>query len=79
MDEGTIRGLVLLVLVIAFAGLYWWTWSGRRDRFHDAANAPFADEQDEAERARRRARQDTAGSGSDPASEHASHRENSRS
>ena len=78
MDEGTVRGLILLALVIAFAGLYWWTWSGRRDRFDEAANAPFADEDEEAERARRRARRDTAGSQDDAASEQASHRENPR-
>jgi cytochrome c oxidase cbb3-type subunit 4 len=77
MDVNTLRGLVLLLLVIAFAGLYWWTWSGRRDRFDDAANAPFADEDDEAERARRRAAGDDAGSErSGSAPQQASHREN---
>lgn len=46
MDTDTLRGLALVALVITFAGLYYWVWAGRPDRFADAAHAPFADEPD---------------------------------
>lgn len=49
MDIGTFRGLITLVLLIAFLGLVWWAYSKRRKPdFDEAANLPFADEdQDE--------------------------------
>lgn len=46
IDSDTLRGLVLIALVVTFAGLYYWVWAGRKDRFSDVANAPFADEPD---------------------------------
>ena len=45
MDINTLRGLITLVLLVAFVGLCFWAYSGRRKQaFEEAANLPFADE-----------------------------------
>jgi cytochrome c oxidase cbb3-type subunit 4 len=45
MDINTLRGLSTLLLLIAFLGLVFWAYSGKRRReFDEAANLPFADE-----------------------------------
>lgn len=45
MDIGTLRGLGTLVVLLSFAGLLVWVFSGRRQSaFDEAARLPFADE-----------------------------------
>ncbi len=42
MDIGTIRGLVTLLLMLAFIGLVFWAYSKRRKAdFDEMANLPF--------------------------------------
>ncbi|WP_447555358.1 cbb3-type cytochrome oxidase subunit 3 [Vreelandella sp. EE22] len=46
MDTGTFRGLITLVLIMAFIGIVAWAYSRRRQEdFNEAANLPFADEE----------------------------------
>ncbi|SHM33358.1 cbb3-type cytochrome oxidase subunit 3 [Vreelandella subglaciescola] len=48
MTSGDFQGVVTLVLLIAFIGIIWWAYSKRRKPgFDEAANLPFADEDDE--------------------------------
>lgn len=45
MDINTLRGLSTLLLLVAFVGLVFWVYSGRRKQGYDeAAQLPFADE-----------------------------------
>ena len=45
MDINTLRGLSTLFLLLAFLGLVFWAYSGKRKQeFDEAANLPFADE-----------------------------------
>jgi len=45
MDTGTFRGIITLVLIVAFLGITWWAYSRRRKPdFDEAANLPFADD-----------------------------------
>ena len=45
MDINTLRGLSTLLLLIAFLGLVFWAYSGKRKKeFDEAANLPFADD-----------------------------------
>ncbi len=45
MDTGTFRGLITLILIIGFVGIVWWAYSKRRKPdFEEAANLPFADD-----------------------------------
>ena len=47
MDINTLRGIGTLLALIAFLGVCWWAYSDKRKRgFDDAANLPFADEED---------------------------------
>ena len=49
MDINTLRGLSTLFLLVAFLGLVFWAYSGKRKKeFDEAANLPFADEPDTA-------------------------------
>lgn len=42
----TFRGLFTVVLLVAFVGIVLWAYGKRRkQRFDDAANLPFADEE----------------------------------
>lgn len=48
MDTGTFRGLITLILIIAFLGIFAWSYSKRRKKdFDEAAHLPFADDNDE--------------------------------
>ncbi|WP_249978359.1 cbb3-type cytochrome oxidase subunit 3 [Vreelandella olivaria] len=48
MDTGTFRGLITLFLIVAFIGIFLWAYSKRRKPdFDEAANLPFADNDDE--------------------------------
>ena len=45
MDIGMLRGLGTVVVFVAFIGLLFWAYSGKRKSgFDEAANLPFADE-----------------------------------
>lgn len=44
MDINDFRGLMSAVILFAFLGLIAFTLMGGRDRFRDAADAPFADD-----------------------------------
>jgi|GEM_PF-184583 cytochrome c oxidase cbb3-type subunit 4 len=47
MDTGTFRGIITGLLIIAFLGLTLWAYSKRRKPdFDEAANLPFADEEE---------------------------------
>ncbi|NLY12601.1 MAG: cbb3-type cytochrome c oxidase subunit 3 [Gammaproteobacteria bacterium] len=46
MDIGTLRGLGTLLIFVAFIGLVFWAYNGKRkSSFDEAANLPFADEE----------------------------------
>lgn len=48
MDTGTFRGLITLILIVAFIGIFIWAYSKRRKPdFDEAANLPFVDEDDD--------------------------------
>ncbi|WNK19637.1 cbb3-type cytochrome c oxidase subunit 3 [Halomonas piscis] len=48
MDSGDFQGIVTLILLIAFVGIIWWAYSKRRKPdFDEAANLPFADEEED--------------------------------
>jgi cytochrome c oxidase cbb3-type subunit 4 len=54
MDVGTVRGLLTLVLLLAFLALVAWAWSGRRRAdFDEAARLPLDDEPPKKHRADR--------------------------
>jgi cytochrome c oxidase cbb3-type subunit 4 len=45
MDAGTVRGLVTLVLMLAFIGLVAWAWSRRRKaHFDEMARMPLEED-----------------------------------
>ncbi|WP_355659740.1 cbb3-type cytochrome oxidase subunit 3 [Halomonas salifodinae] len=45
MDMGTFRGITTLLILIAFIGIVAWAYSKRRKKdFDEAANLPFADD-----------------------------------
>jgi cytochrome c oxidase cbb3-type subunit 4 len=45
MDINTLRGLSTLFIMLAFIGLVFWAYSGKRKKsFDEAANLPFADD-----------------------------------
>jgi cytochrome c oxidase cbb3-type subunit 4 len=45
MDINFFRGLSTVFVMVAFIGICWWAFSPKRkQRFTDAANLPFADE-----------------------------------
>ena len=46
MDINDLKGLSILFLMIAFIGLCFWAYSGKRKKtFDEAALLPFADEE----------------------------------
>ncbi len=48
MDTGTFRGLITLILIVAFIGIFFWAYSKRRKPdFDEAANLPFADDDEQ--------------------------------
>lgn len=45
MDMNLFRGIITVILLVAFIGLWIWAWSSkRRKQFDEAANLPFRDE-----------------------------------
>jgi cytochrome c oxidase cbb3-type subunit IV len=48
MNFGFLHGLLTLLLMVLFLGIVWWAFSSRqKKRFEEAANLPFADEDDQ--------------------------------
>ncbi len=44
MDQGTLQSIATVLVAVAFAGVCWWAFHPRRrERFEDAANLPFAE------------------------------------
>ena len=47
MSFGVLHGLLTLLVMILFLGIVWWAFSSRqKKRFDEAANLPFADDED---------------------------------
>ncbi|TVP02416.1 cbb3-type cytochrome oxidase subunit 3 [Shewanella algae] len=45
MDYGTMQGIITLVLILVFVGIFAWAYSSRRQKqFDEAANLVFSDE-----------------------------------
>ena len=45
MNLGVLHGILTALLMVLFAGIVWWAYSRRqKQRFEEAANLPFADE-----------------------------------
>lgn len=54
MDSGTYHGLFTLVLMLILVAIFFWSWSKHnKQRFDDAANLPFADDELAAESAKK--------------------------
>jgi len=59
MDINTLRGLSTVFVLIAFIGVCWWAFSPKRKKkFDDAANLPFADDEQSQFSARKSNEQD---------------------
>jgi len=50
MDIHQLRGVMTAIMLLTFLGIIVWTFVGRRDRFSEAAELPFADEDPPASR-----------------------------
>jgi len=47
MDINDFRALSTVFFAVAFLSICWWAFSpSRRDKFNDAADLPFADDED---------------------------------
>ncbi|WP_370979094.1 cbb3-type cytochrome oxidase subunit 3 [Agaribacterium sp. ZY112] len=58
MDINTVRGLSTVFVLIAFIGVCWWAFSPKRKKkFDEAANLPFADEEQSQQSARKESEQ----------------------
>ena len=48
MDINVLRGIILLVLMFSFGGLWVWAWSGKRkSAFHEASMLPLEEDDGE--------------------------------
>ncbi|MDB2386759.1 cbb3-type cytochrome c oxidase subunit 3 [Shewanella sp.] len=46
MDYGTLRGIITIVVMMTFVGIFAWAYSSsRKKQFNDAANLVFSDEE----------------------------------
>ncbi|MFK8084000.1 MAG: cbb3-type cytochrome oxidase subunit 3 [Granulosicoccus sp.] len=46
MDANDLRVIITVVLFVAFLGIVFWAYSSRqKERFDEAANLPFADDE----------------------------------
>ncbi|ABL99998.1 CcoQ/FixQ family Cbb3-type cytochrome c oxidase assembly chaperone [Shewanella amazonensis] len=49
MDYGTLHGIVTIVVMLTFVGIFAWAYSSRRKKsFDEAANLVFSDEETKA-------------------------------
>lgn len=60
MDINDLRALSVVLMFVTFLGIILYALAGRRDRFRDAANLPFADEQPESEHRQQHASADSS-------------------
>jgi len=45
LDLDLVRGILMVVLIIAFLGMWVWAWSGKRKQvFHDASMLPLEED-----------------------------------
>jgi cytochrome c oxidase cbb3-type subunit 4 len=45
LNMDLVRGVLMIVLIIAFLGMWAWAWSGKRKRvFHDASMLPLEED-----------------------------------
>lgn len=45
MDQGILQGIGTILTMIAFLGVCWWAYSGRKKKdFDEAAQLPFVDD-----------------------------------
>lgn len=45
MDYGTFKGILTIIVMVVFFGIVWWAYSKRTtDRFDEAANVIFDDD-----------------------------------
>ncbi|WP_347331273.1 cbb3-type cytochrome oxidase subunit 3 [Marinimicrobium locisalis] len=74
MDQGTLGAISTVLVAIAFVAVCWWAFSPRRKkRFDDAANLPFADEDQNGKKPESSGFEEEA-EGSEEQTEHADHR-----
>lgn len=46
MDYGTLQGIITIVVMLTFVGIFAWAYSSRRQKqFDEAANLVFSDEE----------------------------------
>ncbi|QYJ80459.1 cbb3-type cytochrome oxidase subunit 3 [Shewanella acanthi] len=46
MDYGTLQGILTLIVMLTFVGIFAWAYSSRRQKaFDEAANLVFSDEE----------------------------------
>ncbi|MGS0674210.1 cbb3-type cytochrome oxidase subunit 3 [Shewanella sp. 0m-4] len=46
MDYGTLRGIITIVVMVTFIGIFAWAYSAsRKKQFDDAANLVFSDDE----------------------------------
>jgi cytochrome c oxidase cbb3-type subunit IV len=46
MDYGTLQGILTIIVMLTFVGIFAWAYSSRRQQqFDDAANLVFSDEE----------------------------------
>lgn len=46
MDYGTLRGIITIVVMVTFIGIFAWAYSSsRKKQFDDAANLVFSDDE----------------------------------
>ena len=58
MDINTVRGLSTVFVFIAFIGVCWWAFNPKRKKkFNEAANLPFADDEQSQQSARQESEQ----------------------
>lgn len=47
MDTNTLRSIATVLAFLAFIAIFWWVFSkNRKSGYEDAANLPFADDED---------------------------------
>tara|TARA_Y100001960_G_scaffold117628_1_gene125967 strand:- start:15786 stop:15947 length:162 start_codon:yes stop_codon:yes gene_type:complete len=48
MDQGIVGSIFTVIVFVCFIGIVWWAFSGRnKQKFDEAANLVFADEEKE--------------------------------
>ncbi|MCE9687358.1 MULTISPECIES: cbb3-type cytochrome oxidase subunit 3 [Shewanella] len=46
MDYGTLQGIITIIVMLTFVGIFAWAYSSRRQKqFDEAANLVFSDEE----------------------------------